>query len=230
MIKNLIYTGITKKSKELFLSLIKPRIFRRLQNWGSSVTTWLIVKKYLVKRILFYLKKNLINPVYRSWKNIFLAMLILRPPLGIKNSINTWATKLPKHLFKWLTQPEFIQELRTWRDIFLAGLLVIKKLITRAFFDFTKTSNSSFTARVSNKKLHWLMMPKTIHKLWISGSVFLTGLLLIGILERPKGYFGVDSTFGFNAWYGFIVCIGMVAAAKGLGVFLKREDTYYERD
>ena len=38
----------------------------------------------------------------------------------------------------------------------------------------------------------------------------------------------LHSVFGFNAWYGFLVCAFMIAVAKGLALLLKRPDTYYD--
>ena len=43
-----------------------------------------------------------------------------------------------------------------------------------------------------------------------------------------KGYFGVDGWFGFGAAFGFLSCLAMVLFAKGLGIFLKRKDSYYD--
>ena len=40
--------------------------------------------------------------------------------------------------------------------------------------------------------------------------------------------FGIDGTIGFYAWYGFVSCVVLVVGAKGLGVLLKRKDTYYD--
>jgi|ETNmetMinimDraft_13_1059891.scaffolds.fasta_scaffold07485_2 hypothetical protein len=78
--------------------------------------------------------------------------------------------------------------------------------------------------------LHWLVRPPTIRMLWIGGGLVLAALVAIETGIKTHGYFGIDDTFAFNAWYGFIVCVAMVIAAKGLGIFLKREDTYYDVD
>ena len=78
--------------------------------------------------------------------------------------------------------------------------------------------------------LHWLVRPETIRKLWIGGSVMLALLVAVEFLVHPHGYFGIDDTFAFNAWFGFAACVAMVVGAKGLGFLLKREDTYYDVD
>ncbi len=77
---------------------------------------------------------------------------------------------------------------------------------------------------------HWLVRPETIRKLWIVGGVTLAALVAIEAGVQTHGTFGLDGAFAFNAWYGFAACVAMVVAAKGLGTFLKREDTYYDGD
>ncbi len=34
--------------------------------------------------------------------------------------------------------------------------------------------------------------------------------------------------FRFHAWYGLVTCVAMVLVAKGLALFLKRRDSYYD--
>ncbi|CCQ73456.1 hypothetical protein [Magnetospira sp. QH-2] len=77
-------------------------------------------------------------------------------------------------------------------------------------------------------KLHWLVRPATIRKLWIGGIILLVLLVLAELFIHPHPHFGIDGWFGFNAWYGFLTCAAMVIFAKGLAVFLKRKDTYYD--
>ena len=45
--------------------------------------------------------------------------------------------------------------------------------------------------------------------------------------NRPRAA-QIDGWFGFAAAYGFLCCAAMVLVAKGLGVFLKRPDNYYD--
>lgn len=77
---------------------------------------------------------------------------------------------------------------------------------------------------------HWLRRPETIRKLWIGGLLLLAVLVALDLVITPHPYFGLDGSFAFNAWFGFATCVAMVLGAKLLGVFLKRKDTYYERD
>jgi ABC-type branched-subunit amino acid transport system permease subunit len=43
-----------------------------------------------------------------------------------------------------------------------------------------------------------------------------------------KPDFAVESLFGWYALYGFIACAALILVAKGIGVFLKRRDDYYD--
>jgi uncharacterized membrane protein len=79
-------------------------------------------------------------------------------------------------------------------------------------------------------KQHWLVRPATIRSLWIGFVLVLVLTLLAGLLAPAHGYFGLDGSFGFNGWYGFATCVGMILVARVLGYFLKRRDSYYDRD
>ncbi len=93
-----------------------------------------------------------------------------------------------------------------------------------------KTPSKAKVKRPDSALPHWLVRPATIRKLWIGGIAALAALVASEAGVQTYGYFGLDGTFAFYAWYGFAVCVAMVAAAKGLGAFLKREDTYYDGD
>ena len=77
---------------------------------------------------------------------------------------------------------------------------------------------------------HWLVHPRTIMWMWRFGIVLLLGLTALDWVITPHPYFGLDGTFGFYSWFGFATCAAMVVVAKLLGMFLKRPDTYYDKD
>lgn len=74
---------------------------------------------------------------------------------------------------------------------------------------------------------HWLVRPKTIRLIWQVSIAVLTALVLLQLVIKVKGYFGVDGWLGFGAAYGFLACVAMVLVAKGLGFVLKRDESYY---
>jgi hypothetical protein len=75
---------------------------------------------------------------------------------------------------------------------------------------------------------HWLTRPATIRKLWVIFGCVLAATVLAELFVSHEAHFGVEGTFAFHAWYGFLACAALIGAAKGLGLLLKRRDTFYE--
>lgn len=74
----------------------------------------------------------------------------------------------------------------------------------------------------------WLERPRTIRVLWIAFAVVLAATVAVELFVRPHGYFLVDGTFAFNAWYGFAGCVALIVVARLLGILIKRPDDYYD--
>lgn len=79
-----------------------------------------------------------------------------------------------------------------------------------------------------NDKDPWLVRPDSIKLLWRIFIAILVATVLADFFIEHHGYFGIDGTFGFGAWYGFASCIILVFFSKALGALLKRRDTYYD--
>lgn len=84
-----------------------------------------------------------------------------------------------------------------------------------------------------SEKKHWLYRKENRPKLWwIQIGILLLVLLPEFYMHHHPHFadhgFTLDGSWGFFAWYGFLSCAGMVAAAKILGIFLKRKETYYD--
>jgi hypothetical protein len=75
---------------------------------------------------------------------------------------------------------------------------------------------------------HWLVRPSTIRRLWWCFGALLALIVLLQFVAPVKGWLGIDAWPGFGAAFGFLSCVGMVLAAKGLGVLLKRPEKYYD--
>ena len=75
---------------------------------------------------------------------------------------------------------------------------------------------------------HWLVRPENIRKLWIVFIVILALTVMADFFVHHHPHFGVDGTFGFGAWFGFLSCVVLVVFSKALGSILKRPDTYYD--
>ena len=81
-----------------------------------------------------------------------------------------------------------------------------------------------------DEKTHWLDQPRHIKLLWRGFLLVLVLTVLAEFMVPMHPHFAIESIFGFNAWYGFLVCALMIVLAKGLALALKRPDTYYGKD
>ena len=76
----------------------------------------------------------------------------------------------------------------------------------------------------------WLVRPTTIKLLWRILWAVLALTVAADFVIPSKGYFDIDSWYGFGAAFGFFCCLLMVLVAKGLGFLLKRNENYYQGD
>jgi hypothetical protein len=74
----------------------------------------------------------------------------------------------------------------------------------------------------------WLLRKENIRTLWIMFIAILVITVIAGFFVHQHESFGIEDSYGFFAWYGFITCVGMVVFAKLLGIFLKRPENYYD--
>lgn len=76
---------------------------------------------------------------------------------------------------------------------------------------------------------HWLVRSGTIRMLWIMAFVVLALLIIADIFAKHYSYFGIEGTFAFAAWFGFVSCAILVVASKVIGAIFKRPDNYYDQ-
>jgi hypothetical protein len=74
----------------------------------------------------------------------------------------------------------------------------------------------------------WLTRPETIRNLWRSFVAVLVAVVLAGLLVPHETHFALEGLFGFYALFGFVACAVLIVFAKGIGMLLKRSDTYYD--
>jgi hypothetical protein len=55
-------------------------------------------------------------------------------------------------------------------------------------------------------------------------------LFLADAFYHKHSYFEAENFFGFYAIFGFVVCVALVLAAKGMRVFLMRSEDYYDAE
>ena len=80
------------------------------------------------------------------------------------------------------------------------------------------------------KHEHWLDDERNVRKLWRGFIAVLALTVIAGAFVDLHPHFEIESWFGFNAAYGFIICLLMIFGAKALGLILKKPDSYYAQD
>jgi len=75
---------------------------------------------------------------------------------------------------------------------------------------------------------HWLTRPRTVRRLWQAFIAILALTVLAELAIEAHPHFAVERLFGFNALYGFLACAVLILVAKGIGLVVKRPDTYYD--
>ena len=73
-----------------------------------------------------------------------------------------------------------------------------------------------------------LAPPGNIGKIFWSLIVLSALVFLADALYHKHPSFGIEKLFGFYGIIGFVACIGLILAAKGLRVILMRSEDYYD--
>lgn len=74
----------------------------------------------------------------------------------------------------------------------------------------------------------WFDKPENVRKI-IWALCITCGLLLVAeFFYHKHAHFGIEEVFGFYAFYGFIMCVLLVLAAKVMRVILMRDEDYYD--
>ena len=47
--------------------------------------------------------------------------------------------------------------------------------------------------------------------------------------ENPHPHFELETSFGFQAWFGFVSFVAVVFLGRFLRLFVRREEDYYDR-
>lgn len=78
-------------------------------------------------------------------------------------------------------------------------------------------------------RTYWLDRPQNVTKLYYGVWILGAALVALDFVVGRHDDVGFAEAYGFYALYGFVACVLLVIAAKGLRVLLKRPEDYYER-
>lgn len=81
----------------------------------------------------------------------------------------------------------------------------------------------------SKEKRYWLDDKKNVNKVWYSLIIICVITVICDFFYHKHVEFAVEDIIpGMYGWYGFLGCVFLVLAAKGLRKLLMRSETYYE--
>lgn len=81
----------------------------------------------------------------------------------------------------------------------------------------------------TGEREYWLDRKKNVDKVYRGVWALCALLFVVEPFVHKHGDFAFEEWFGFHGFYGFVACVGLVLAAKGLRRWLKRPEDYYER-
>lgn len=81
-----------------------------------------------------------------------------------------------------------------------------------------------------DEKPRWLDGQRAVKKIIVAIVVVCVLLFAADGFYHKHPYFEAESWFGFYAIYSFVMCVGIVLAAKLMRTFLMRDEEYYDHD
>lgn len=77
---------------------------------------------------------------------------------------------------------------------------------------------------------YWLDEPGNVKRIIWALFAVCAALFLADAFYHKHSHFEAENFFGFYAIFGFVVCVALVLAAKGMRVFLMRSEDYYDAE
>lgn len=92
------------------------------------------------------------------------------------------------------------------------------------------SSNSPTDQSPEGDSPSWFERPENINKL-IIGLLIACAIVTLADLfyTNPHAHFAIESTFAFQAWFGFVTFVVVVYLGKILRWFVQRDEDYYDR-
>lgn len=75
-----------------------------------------------------------------------------------------------------------------------------------------------------------LLRPQVVNRIVYALYAICAGTVLLDLVIHRHETLGFAESFGFYGWFGFVACVGLVLAAKGLRRLIKRPEDYYGDD
>jgi hypothetical protein len=76
----------------------------------------------------------------------------------------------------------------------------------------------------------WFERPRNINLLITLLCIVCAGLVLADLFYvNPHPHFPIETTFGFQAWFGFVAFVVVVFLGSLLRLIVRRDEDYYDR-
>jgi hypothetical protein len=82
---------------------------------------------------------------------------------------------------------------------------------------------------MKDDRRYWLDEKRNVDKVVYALYAVCALLVVADFFYEKHVHLGFERWIGFYGWYGFVACVLLVLAAKGLRVLLKRDEDYYDR-
>ena len=77
----------------------------------------------------------------------------------------------------------------------------------------------------------WFEKPSTVKTFIIGLSIVCVALVLAEFFyTNPHPHFAIETSFAFQAWFGFVTFVVVVFLGRLLRVFVERREDYYDDD
>ena len=79
-----------------------------------------------------------------------------------------------------------------------------------------------------NEKENWLDRPRSVDKIIRAVAIICLVVVAADFFYEKHGHYSWEEWPGFYALFGFVSCVLLVIAAKGLRKILMRDEDYYD--
>lgn len=91
-------------------------------------------------------------------------------------------------------------------------------------------NNSKHKSNVPTDEPSWFERPRNINGMITALAIICLGLVLADLFyTNPHPHFDLETSFGFQAWFGFVAFVVIVFLGRVLRLIVRRKEDYYDR-
>ena len=82
---------------------------------------------------------------------------------------------------------------------------------------------------MESEKKYWLDDSANVRKLYYGLWIICVLLVVLDFFYIKHGHYSWEEIVGFSAIFGFLGCVGLIFASKGLRRIVMRDEEFYDR-